>query len=52
MEEEKKQGIESIKEETVYVQGKTLILDDKGGAMKKSFRTCAAKKYFEDGIKN
>ena len=30
---------------------KLLILDDKGGAMKKSFRTCAAKKYFEDGIK-
>jgi len=52
LEEEKKQGIESIKEEASYVKGKTLVLDDRGGATLKGFKKCAAKKYFEDGIRN
>lgn len=52
LEEDKKQGIESIKEEATFVQGKTLVLDESGSAMIKNFRQCASKKYFEDGIKN
>ena len=34
------------------LKGKTLVLDDKGGATLKGFKKCAAKKYFEDGIRN
>ncbi len=52
IEEEKKQGIENIKEEVTYVKGKTLVLEESKGATIKSFKKCASKKYFEDGIKN
>jgi len=52
IEEEKKQGIESIKEEASFVKGKTLVLDESGSKMIKNFKKCAGRKYFEDGIKN
>ncbi len=52
IEEEKKQGIETIKEETTYVKGKTLVLEESKGSIIKSFKTCTGRRYFEDSIRN
>lgn len=38
--------------EVTYVRGKMLVTDEFDGAMVKNFKTCANKKYFEEGIKD
>lgn len=42
---------QSPSKEITYINGKMVLKDEFDGAVIKNFKTCANKKYFEDGIK-